>query len=37
MVQYNKVLAFLVLVNDTIVSEVERVRDGNGVRWREDR
>lgn len=37
MVQYNKVLAFLVLVNDTIVSEVERGRDGNGVRWREDR
>lgn len=35
MVQYNKVLAFLALVNDTIVSKVERGEDGSGVRWRE--
>lgn len=35
MVQYNKVLAFLALVNDTIVSEVERGGDRSGVRWRE--
>lgn len=30
MVQYNKVLVFLALVNDIIVSEVERVGMGVG-------
>lgn len=35
MVQYNKVLAFLALVNDATASEVERGGDGSGVRWRE--